>query len=116
MQLQLDFSMMIGQIAGTEWFILIVLALVLLLGPKKLPQFSRAMGKAAGEYERAKQTVRREFEQAYEPLRASGFPPVRGAVATEREKLETIAQSLGIAYQGMNDDQLRSSIAERMRN
>jgi sec-independent protein translocase protein TatA len=109
--------MFLGQIAGTEWFILIVLALVLLLGPKRLPQFSRAMGKAAGEYERAKQTVRREFEQAQEPLRSSStFPPVRGAVGTEREKLEMIAQSLGISYQGMDDGQLRSLIAERMRN
>jgi len=109
------FSQLLGQIAGTEWFILIILALILLLGPKRLPQISKTLGKAAGEYERAKQTVRREIEQAYEPIRR-GFPLVRSAVSTEREKLEMVAQSLGISYEGKSDEQLRSLIAERMRN
>ena len=109
------FSALLTQIAGTEWFVLVILGLVLLLGPKRLPQFSKAMGKAAGEYERAKHTVKREIQQAYEPLK-NGFPLIQGAVGTEREKLETIAQSLGISYQGKSDDQLRSMIADRMRN
>ena len=109
------YAPLLGQIAGTEWFVLVILGLVLLLGPKRLPQFSKTLGKAAGQYERAKQTVRREIEQAYEPMK-TGFPLVNGAVGSEREKLETIARSLGIPYQGKSDEQLRSLIADRMRN
>ena len=116
LSIKLDSSILLGQIAGTEWFILIILGLALLLGPGKLSQFSRALGKVAGEYERGRQSMRREFEEAYEPMKASNFPFVKGAVGTEREKLELIARSLDISYRGMTDDQLRSVISDRMRN
>ena len=110
--MQLDLSPLIAQIAGTEWFVIIMIALVLLLGPSRLPQFSRALGKAAGEYDKAKQTIRREMEQVSNPI---NFPAVRGAVNSEREKLELIASSLGISSAGMSDEELRATISERMK-
>jgi sec-independent protein translocase protein TatA len=103
-------------IAGSEWIIIILLGLVLLFGTKKLPQFSRSIGKAMGEFENAKNTFRREMEEAAEPARsASRIPKISGPVATEREKLETIANSLGIDdYTGLTDEQLRMLISKRM--
>lgn len=107
---------MIMNIAGSEWIIIILLGLILLFGTKKLPQFSRTMGKAMGEFEKAKNTFRREMEEAAKPARSiSRIPKITGPVATEREKLETIANSLGIAdYAGLTDEQLRTLISKRI--
>lgn len=105
-------------IAGSEWIIIILLGLILLFGTKRLPQVSRTIGKAMGEYEKARQTFRREMEEAMEPARSmSRMPKITGPVATEREKLETIAISLGIDdYDGLTDEQLRTLITKRMTN
>jgi sec-independent protein translocase protein TatA len=103
-------------IAGSEWIIIILLGLVLLFGSKKLPQFSRSIGKAMGEFEKARAMFKREMEEAADPVRgAKTIPKITGPVATEREKLETIANSLGIDdYVGLTDEQLRMLISKRM--
>ena len=103
-------------IAGSEWIIIILLGLILLFGAKKLPQFSRTIGKAIGEYEKARQMFSREMEEAMEPAKSmSRVPKITGPVASEREKLETIAVSLGIDdYDGLTDEQLRMLISKRM--
>lgn len=103
-------------IAGSEWIIIILLGLILLFGTKKLPQLSRTVGKAMGEYEKARQTFKREMEEAMEPAKSiSRIPKITGPVSTEREKLETIANSLGIDdHAGLTDEQLRTLISKRM--
>lgn len=112
----MEASALIMNIAGSEWIIIILLGLILLFGTKKLPQFSRSLGKAMGEFEKARNTFRREMEEAAEPARSiSRIPKISGPVATEREKLETIANSLGIGdYSGLSDEQLRMLISKRM--
>ena len=109
-------STLIMNIAGSEWIIIILFGLILLFGTKKLPQFSRTVGKAVGEYERAKEMFRHEMEQATENARGGNkFPKVRGPVATERKKLESIASSLGIEdHAGLTDEELRVLISKRM--
>jgi sec-independent protein translocase protein TatA len=109
-------SALLMNIAGSEWIIIILLGLVLLFGTKKLPQFSRSIGKAVGEFEKARTMFKREMEEAADPTRsARTIPKITGPVATEREKLETIANSLGIDdYTGLTDEQLRMLISKRM--
>ena len=105
-------------IAGTEWIVIILLAVVLLFGTKKLPQFSRSIGKAVGEFEKAKEMFRKEMEEASREARGSTIiPRITGPVSTEREKLETMANSLGIeGHQGLTDDELRVLISKRLGN
>jgi sec-independent protein translocase protein TatA len=114
----MPFSGMLLNIAGSEWAIIILLALVLLFGTKRLPQLSRTIGKAVGEYEKAKQTFRNELEEATEQARReagiSKLPRITGPVNTEREKLEMIAASLGIDHAGKTDEELRALISQRM--
>ena len=43
-------SALVMNIAGSEWIIIVLLGLILLFGTKKLPQVSRSIGKAIGEY------------------------------------------------------------------
>ena len=47
----------IGMPSGSEWM-LIFLAVLLLFGAKKLPEFARGLGRSMGEFKNAK----REFE------------------------------------------------------
>lgn len=103
-------------IASSEWIIIILIALVLLFGTKKLPQLSRSIGRAMGEYEKAKETFRREMEEASSGASdATRIPKITGPVSTEREKLERLAESLGIDdYQGLTNDELRRIISKRI--
>lgn len=112
----MEASALVMNIAGSEWIIIILLGLVMLFGTKKLPQFSRTVGKAVGEYEKARTMFRREMEEASNSARnMTKTPKITGPVSTEREKLETIASSLGIDdYAGLTDDQLRMLISKRM--
>lgn len=111
-------SGMILNIAGSEWAIIILLALVLIFGAKRLPQFSRTIGKAVGEYEKARRQFQSEMQEAQEDARRSAgiskLPRITGPVATEREKLEMIASSLGIDHLGKSDEELRSLISQKM--
>lgn len=109
-------SALIMNIAGSEWIIIILFGLILLFGAKKLPQFSRTVGKAVGQYERAKEKFRHEMEQAAENARGDNrFPKIMGPVATERKKLESIAISLGIEdHASLTDEELRNLISKRM--
>ena len=106
-------------IGGSEWIIIILMALFLLFGSKKLPEFARAIGKATGEYEKAKELFRREMENAAEtvedPKRYFMLPKITAPVSSEREKLEVIASSLDIKYIGQTDEQLRLLILERIK-
>jgi sec-independent protein translocase protein TatA len=109
-------SALIMNIAGSEWIIIILFGLILLFGAKKIPQFSRTVGKAIGEYERAREMFRHEMEHATEKARGDNkFPKIRGPVTTERKKLESIATSLGIEdYARLTDEELRILISKRM--
>lgn len=53
----------IGNI-GTWELILILLVAVIVIGPSKLPDVARSLGKAMGELRRATSGVKREFEEA----------------------------------------------------
>jgi sec-independent protein translocase protein TatA len=47
---------------GSEW-ILIVIAVLVLFGGRKIPEFMRGLGKGVREFKDAKENVRQEFEQ-----------------------------------------------------
>ena len=51
-------------IGGMEWIIIIVAAIILLFGAKKVPEFARSLGKAKAEFERGKKMVEREIREA----------------------------------------------------
>ena len=39
---------------GNEWIILIIIAVVLIFGAKKIPELAKTFGKAKGEFEKGK--------------------------------------------------------------
>jgi sec-independent protein translocase protein TatB len=52
-------------IGGQELILILVIALVV-LGPKKLPDLAKSLGRAMGEFQRASQDLKREIELAGE--------------------------------------------------
>ncbi len=74
-----------------------------------------------GEYQRAQELLRKEIENAttattpFEDKKMHFMGnSINGPVASEHEKLETIAQSLNIDYLGKTDDEIRLLISKRI--
>ena len=100
-----DFSL---NIAGSEWMIIIFVAIVLILGTGKLPGVAKKLGKAINEYNKAKNEIQDQMKVGEEQS-----PKITGPVETEREKLETMAKSIGVNVE-KSDDELRKMISEKM--
>jgi len=95
-------------IAGSEWVIIIFVAIVLILGTGKLPGAAKKLGKAVNEYNKAKNEIQEQMKIGEEQS-----PKITGPVGTEREKLETMAKSMGVNVK-KSDDELRKMISEKM--
>jgi sec-independent protein translocase protein TatA len=54
--------LLISMPGGSEW-ILIVLAVLILFGGRKIPEFMRGLGKGIREFNDAKQSVKNEIEE-----------------------------------------------------
>ena len=112
------FGSFVLEIGGSEWLIIILLALILLFGSKKIPELSRTLGRAAGEYQKAHQMFKSQMQNAnlgYSNDVNFVSPNIIGPVSSEKEKLATIADSLGILYSDTTtEEQLRIMISERM--
>ena len=96
-------------IGGSEWMIIIFVAIVLVLGTGKLPGAAKKMGKVVSEYNNAKNEIQQQMKDVTEEI-----PKVSGPVETEREKLEMIAKSSGIKVEGKTDEELQKEISLRM--
>ena len=112
------FGSFVLEIGGSEWLIIILLALILLFGSKKIPELSRTLGRAAGEYQKAHQMFKNQIQNAnlgYSDDSSFVSPKIIGPVSSEKEKLAAIADSLGIIYSdSTTEEQLRIMISERM--
>lgn len=80
--------------------ILIVVIVVVFFGIKKIPELAKSFGRATAEYEKARIQAKRELQQ----IKSTENEKVG------REKLEEIADTLGIDYTNKNDEDLRKAI------
>jgi sec-independent protein translocase protein TatA len=96
-------------IIGSEWVIIIFLALILLLGANRFPEIATKLGKTVGKYNKAKNKIQNEMKDfSKENLEISG--PVKN----EREKLDIIAKTIGVDSKNKTDDQLKRIITNKM--
>ena len=101
-----DYSL---NILGSEWIIIIFVALVLILGTNQLPNAAKKLGKAVNEFNRAKNEVQNHMKSASDTNLDTSEP-----METERKKLEIIAKSLGINSKEKSDDELRKIISDKI--
>src|ERR687889_731327 len=90
--------MQFAGLGGFEWIIIIGLIVVVFFGVRKIPELAKSFGKASAEFQKARIEAKRELQQ----MKSQGN--------IGREKLEAIADSLGIDYTNKNDDELRTAI------
>lgn len=85
---------------GLGEILLIVLIVLILFGPKKLPELARSMGEALKEFKKASSsTSENEVRE----------------VSEERNRIRELALSLGIDVTGKTDDELLNEINERIK-
>ena len=90
---------------GFEWvIILIVIAVLLLFGPQKLPELAKSIGRAWGEFRRGKMEVEREIRQEFQQEESKDL----GA------RLRDTARELGIETTGRRDSEIKLEIARRI--
>ena len=102
----IDFSL---NIMGSEWIIIIFVALIVLLGTNRLPEVTKKLGKAVGEYNKTKNDVQKQLTDF-----SSSNLDIQGPVESERQKLDAIAKSLGINSKNKTDDEIRFEISEKI--
>ena len=102
-----DFSL---TIMGNDWIVIAFVALIMLLGTKRLPGASRKLGQIMGEVNKTKNVVQNEYQKAKGDFTLS----VQGPVTSEREKLEIMAKTLGIDHANKTDDDLRNLISLKL--
>jgi sec-independent protein translocase protein TatA len=88
---------------GVEWIFIIIIIVVLFFGVKKIPELAKSFGKATAEFEKAKLEAKRELEKYKNENPNVG-----------REKLESIAETLGIDYTNKNDEELKQAIEKEI--
>ena len=97
-------------IIGSEWIIIIFVALILLFGTNKLPEAGKKIGKMVGEYNKAKTEMQNQIKEYTNPDPKEKSISINGPVQTEREKLEYMAKSLGINAEDKTDLELKQVI------
>ena len=96
-------------IVGSEWVIIIFIALILFLGTGQVPGAARKIGKIVSEYNKAKTDVQNQLKEV-----SNDSVNISGPVENKRQKNEIIAKSFGIRPEGMTDEELQKLIDGRI--
>jgi len=96
-------NLIMGLVNGTEWIIIIIVIAVVIFGAKKVPEIARSFGRATTEYEKAKIEAKKELN------RIRNLPGAT-SIEDDREKLEAVAETLGINYSNKNNLELKVAI------
>lgn len=60
----MNLNMILLGVLGTQEIILIIIAILILFGGRKIPELMRGLGKGIREFNDAKNNVRREIEES----------------------------------------------------
>ena len=94
---------------GMEWIIIILVIVVIFFGAKKIPELARSMGRATSEFQRARVEAKRTLAND------SVSNQERSQQSIDREKLESIADTLGVDYSNKDDQNLKNAIYEELK-
>jgi sec-independent protein translocase protein TatA len=96
-------------IVGSEWIIIIFVALIALLGTNRLPDVTKKLGRAVGEYNKTKTEIQNQLAGI-----TNTNLNITAPVQNERQKMEFIAKTLGIDFASKTDEELKKMISDRM--
>lgn len=98
-------------IQGIEWIVIGVILIILFLwGPEKLPKMARSLGQAKKEFEKASKGLEEEIN------RAAAVPASTVSTLSRppEDKLLEVARSLGISTEGKTREEIKNEIAEKL--
>ncbi|MCZ7382926.1 MAG: twin-arginine translocase TatA/TatE family subunit [Candidatus Methanoperedens sp.] len=93
---------------GTQEILLILVIIIIFFGASKIPELARSLGKASGEFKKAKQETELELKDFEKSIRESKSPEDKSS------RIRTMAKDLGIAIEGKSDEQLLDEIQKKM--
>ncbi|MDN5845826.1 MAG: twin-arginine translocase TatA/TatE family subunit [Candidatus Nitrosocosmicus sp.] len=93
---------------GMEWIIIILVIVVIFFGAKKIPELARSMGRATSEFQKAR-------VEAKKSLANETNNQEKTQQTIDREKLESIAETLGVDYSNKDDQDLKNAIDEELK-
>ncbi len=93
---------------GTSELILVVIVVIILFGSSKIPELARSLGKASGEFKKAKQESELEMKDFEKSIKESK------SQVDKSSKIRTMASDFGIAIEGKSDEQLLDEIQKKM--
>ena len=96
-------------INGMEWIIVILVIVVIFFGAKKIPEIARSMGRATSEFQRARVEAKRTLANE------TSSNQDKSQQSIDREKLESIAETLGVDYSNKDDQDLKNAIDEELK-
>ena len=100
-------------ISGWEWaVILLIVAAIILWGPKKIPELANAVGKARGEFERASKEAMTTVQV---PQTAQPVTSVASASSSSDDLLLETAKKLNISTEGKTKEQISKEILEKFK-
>ncbi len=71
-----------------DWGIILIIV-ILLFGPKKLPELARGLGRSFGEFRKAKDEIEREFSKAIHQDEDKTIQKPAGTIAATPAPIET---------------------------
>jgi sec-independent protein translocase protein TatA len=77
------------------------------LGQKKIPELARSLGKASSEFQKARIDAKKTIESDKDSSTTKKN--------VDREKLESIAETLGVDYSNKNDQDLKNAIDSELK-
>ena len=98
-------------ISGAEIIIILILV-VLLFGPNKIPELARNIGKFMGEFTKAQREVEYGFRSQFQSL--SPQTPHNTQTSSNNEKIRQMAGKFGIDVEGKTDDELLDEIESKL--
>ncbi len=97
-------------VGPTEMIILgVIIIALLLLGPSKLPDLMRGVGRAMGEFRRGRMEVEREINKAMAASQGSQYQPPSATQPVMRA-----AEELGVDTRGKSERDLKLDIVRAM--
>lgn len=93
-----------GVAIGNTEIIVVILVVVLLFGASQIPKLARSLGRAQGEFQRAKRDFQAEASRA-----GAATPPQE-----EERRIRTAARELGIPEEGKPLDEVKRLLNERL--
>jgi sec-independent protein translocase protein TatA len=93
-----------GPLQGPEILILIIVAVILIFGAKKIPELARGIGRASGEFKKGKEDINKEIEDIQKGNDKDNLP------GREADALIKAAKELGIETDGKTEKELRKDI------